>query len=137
MRGAADLCGVRPPPPLTLTLTPTLTLTLTPTPTLTLTPTLTPTLPPTLTQPLTRYGRLRPPKLGLLNQRASRVPLESRSNPNPNPNPSPSPSPNPNPNPSPNPNPNPNQVPLEPLARTRLLLGTRTALCEGGEPRSP
>ena len=29
MRGAADLCGVRPPPPLTLTLTPTLTLTLT------------------------------------------------------------------------------------------------------------
>ena len=43
------------------------------------------------------YGRLRPPKLGLLNQRTSRVPLE-------------------------------------PLARTRLLLGTRTGLCEGGEP---
>ena len=51
--------------------------------------------------PLTydEYGRLRPPKLGLLNQRTSRVPLE-------------------------------------PLARTRLLLGTRTGLCEGGEPSS-
>ena len=45
------------------------------------------------------YGRLRPPKLGLLNPRTGRLPLE-------------------------------------PLARTRLLLGTRTALCEGGEPCS-
>eukprot|EP00321_Phaeocystis_globosa_P018422 CAMPEP_0118826094 /NCGR_PEP_ID=MMETSP1162-20130426/11725_1 /TAXON_ID=33656 /ORGANISM="Phaeocystis Sp, Strain CCMP2710" /LENGTH=339 /DNA_ID=CAMNT_0006756799 /DNA_START=27 /DNA_END=1042 /DNA_ORIENTATION=- len=45
------------------------------------------------------YGRLRPPKLGLLNPRTGRLPLE-------------------------------------PLARTRLLLGARTALCEGGEPCS-